>query len=178
MILLAEIVTMADVFKIVFIILAFFLTFLASWLLAAGLLPGITERCAEHFTLRPVKATLIGAVTFGPLFAVGAVVANLANPALKLIGVGILMLSILVALFGSAGLATRIGIGLHSSLDEREPWRRVRRGGVVLGLSFISPIIGTFLIMPWALVSGFGAFLLAMRKSETPVALAAALPVT
>jgi hypothetical protein len=40
-------------------------------------------------------------------------------------------------------------------------------GGLVLSLSFILPLIGTFLLMPWAFVSGFGAFILSMRTPRS-----------
>jgi hypothetical protein len=173
MIFLAEIVTMADVLKIVFIIAGFFIAFVGYWLLGAGLLPAVTERCAEQYLQRPVRITLLGLVTFGPLFALGSAVANAANAGLKIVGVALLLGLLLIALFGSAGLALRIGIGLHSANDEREPWRRVWRGGLVLSLSFILPLIGTFLLMPWAFVSGFGAFILSLR---TPRAAAVSLP--
>jgi hypothetical protein len=173
MIVLAEIVTMADVLKIVFIIGGFFIAFVGYWLLGAGLLPAVTERCAEQYLQRPVRITLLGLVTFGPLIALGSAIASAPNPVLKIVGVALLLGLLLIALFGSAGLALRIGIGLRSANDEREPWRRVWRGGLVLSLSFILPLIGTFLLMPWAFVSGFGAFILSMR---TPRSAAAILP--
>ena len=55
------------------------------------------------------------------------------NGALKLGALGIMLVALLAALFGSAGLALRIGEGLQSARDESDPWRRVLRGSIVLG---------------------------------------------
>jgi hypothetical protein len=129
MIVLAEIVTMADVLKIVFIIGGFFIAFVGYWLLGAGLLPAVTERCAEQYMRRPVRITLLGLVTLDRWLRSAPQSPMQPNPALKIVGVALLLGLLLIALFGSAGLALRIGIGLRSANDEREPWRRVWRVG-------------------------------------------------
>jgi hypothetical protein len=67
----------------------------------------------------------------------------------------------------------RIGQGLKSTRDAHEPWRRVLRGGIVLALTFVLPFVGTFVVMPLAFVSGFGAFLFTLFSRRR-----AALPAT
>ena len=152
---------LADVFTVFFIIVGFVIVYVGYWLLAAGLFPTMVERCAEQVGRAPVKTTLLGLVTFGPLLAIGFGISSKApNAAGKAFGIGIVLVASLAALFGSAGLALRIGTGLKSSRDERDPWRRMLRGGIVLGLTFVLPFLGTFLVMPLAFVSGFGAFLI------------------
>ena len=47
-----------------------------------------------------------------------------------------LMFLVLSGLVGSAGLAAQIGTGLASPADQTQSWRRVLRGGIVLGLTF------------------------------------------
>jgi hypothetical protein len=42
--------------------------------------------------------------------------------------------------------------------DERQPWRRVLRGGAVLGLTFVLPLIGWFLVLPVSLLMGVGCY--------------------
>lgn len=42
------------------------------------------------------------------------------------------------------------------------PW--VLRGGIVLVPTLLVPLLGWFLLLPWTLVSGFGAALLAWRS--------------
>ena len=156
---------LADVFTVVFIILGFVIVFVGYWLMAAGLFPKMAERCAEQLGRAPFKTTLLGLVTFGPLLAIGFGISSKApNAAGKMFGLGIVLFASLAALFGSAGLALRIGSGLPSAVDAQAPWRRVLRGGIVLGLTFVMPFLGTFLVMPLALVSGFGAFLIGICK--------------
>jgi hypothetical protein len=150
---------LADVFTIFFIILGFLIVFVAYWLMSAGLFPRFVERCAERIGKAPVKTTLLGAVTLAPLVAIGLGISSKApNGVIKLLGLSLALLAMLGALFGSAGLALRIGQGLKSARDDHEPWRRVLRGGIVLGLTFVLPFLGTFVLMPFAFICGFGAF--------------------
>jgi hypothetical protein len=72
------------------------------------------------------------------------------------LGRALLVILILPALFGSSGLALRVGAGLSSPADGDQPWRRTLRGGVVLGGTFLLPFAGWFVVLPVALVSGFG----------------------
>lgn len=155
---------LADVFTFLFVILGFIIVYVAYWLATAGLFPKFTERCAERLAASPVKATVIGLLVWLPVLFVGTMISNKAgNGGVKFIGVLLLIVSGLIALAGSSGLALRVGAGLKSARDEAEPWRRVLRGGIVLALTFVLPFIGT-LVMAWSFVAGFGAFVLAWPK--------------
>jgi hypothetical protein len=172
---------LADVFTYLFVILGFLIVFVGYWLMAYGLFPQFTERCAARLSAAPVKTTLIGAVTLVPLVALGFTISSKAPNALgKILGVGLALIALLGALFGASGLALRIGEGLKSTRDEAEPWRRVLRGGSVLGLTFVLPFLGTFVLMPFAFISGFGAFIFALRQRasqpQPQVAPVAAVP--
>jgi hypothetical protein len=170
---------LADVFTFLFVILGFIIVFVGYWLMAAGLFPQLVERCADRLGT-PVKTTLAGALTFIPAVALGLTISSKApGAAIKVVGIGIALLAALVALFGSAGLALRIGRGLKSEGDIREPWRAVMRGGIVLGLTFVLPFLGTFVLMPFAFISGAGAFVLSCRsarRSEAVAAIPATMP--
>jgi hypothetical protein len=72
----------------------------------------------------------------------------------------------MLGLVGSAGLILRIGSGLPSPADEQQPWRRVLRGGILFALTFLLPIVGWFVLPIWALVSGFGAFILSVKERK------------
>jgi hypothetical protein len=168
---------LADVFTVVFIILGFLLVFVAYWLLAAGLFPRLVERCAENLGRAPIKSFILGAVTFAPLLAIGLIISNKSpNSVGKVCGLGIALFAALAALLGSAGVALRIGQGLKSARDVSEPWRQVLRGGIVLALTFVLPFLGTFIVLPLAFASGFGAFLLSSfrrGKVRAPLAIPA-----
>jgi len=162
---------LADVFTVVFVILGFLIVFVAYWLAAAGLFPSLVERCSQRLGTSPIKATLVGLVTWGPALAIGSWISNHApNGPGKFIGVIILIASALIALAGSAGLAFRVGSGLKSSRDAGEPWRIVLRGGIVLALTFVLPFVGTA-VMIWSFIAGFGALVLGRpAKKPEPVA--------
>jgi len=169
---------LADVFAITLIIIGFLIVYVAYWLMSAGLFPRFATRTSEQIARSPVKTTLIGAITLVPLLFIGFGIGNkIPNPAVKLVGFGLVLVSLLAALFGSAGLALRIGQGLKSSRDDEEPWRRVLRGGIVLALTFVMPFLGTFVLMPFAFLVGFGAFVICLvRKASAPVAETLAVP--
>jgi hypothetical protein len=162
---------LADVFTIVFIILGFIIVYISYWLLSVGLFPRFVERCATQIGAAPVKTTVLGAVLLVPLVAIGLGISSKApNGAVKLFGLSIALLGILGGLFGSAGLALRIGQGLKSARDDHEPWRRVLRGGIVLALTFVMPFLGTFVIMPFTFICGFGAFAICVFRRKSTIA--------
>lgn len=162
---------LSDVFSITFSILGFIAICIAYWLMAAGLFPGFVARSAEQFGKAPAKLFVLGLFTFVPLIFFGLTASGkAANGFVKIIAIGLALTPVLLAFFGSAGLALRIGAGLKSARDEAEPWRRVLRGGIVVGLSFVLPFVGTFLVLPYTLIAGFGAFLVcAWRKRPVTV---------
>jgi hypothetical protein len=158
---------LADVFTVTFIILGFLIVYVGYWLMAAGLFPRLVERCADQIGRAPIKSTLVGAITFIPLVVLGFAISNKApNGAGKMFGLAIVGIAALAALLGSAGLALRIGQGLKSERDEREPWRRVLRGGIILGLTFVMPFLGTPAIMGFSFIIGFGALVLSRPKRQ------------
>jgi hypothetical protein len=96
------------------------------------------------------------------------VFAKAAHPGVKLISGALLVVPLVLALVGSAGLADKIGSGLASPVDEIQPWRRVLRGGAVLALLFVVPLLGWFAVFPLTLASGLGALLLPRRPLIVP----------
>ena len=152
---------MADVLTWFLIIVGSLMVFVAHWLGAFALFPNLVEGCSERYGRRPIAATLLGLGILVPtLLTAGVVSKALAHPAIGALVVALLTIPALVALLGSAGLALRIGTGLNSARDEGEPWRRALRGGIVLSLVFVLPILGWFVVLPWVLASGFGAALM------------------
>jgi len=152
---------LADVFTVLFVVLGLMVVFVAYWLLAAGLFPNVVRRCAERVGASLGKVVLVGTVGLVPVIVVGIYISKIAsNPLGKIFGVLVVFGGILLALLGAAGIATRIGQGLASVNDEREPWRRVLRGGVVLALA-----LGTVVLLPVMLLAGFGALLLGWKGS-------------
>lgn len=158
---------MADVLKIVFLIVGTLIVIVSYWLAATALFPQAVSQARTHYERHPVRITLLGTVVGVPLFLLGvALVAAGPTPLVKILGGSFASLLLLLALFGSAGLCQRIGNGMPAPLDEFQPWRRVYRGGTVLALTFVLPIVGWFAIFFWTLISGFGAALIVLWSSR------------
>ena len=159
---------LADVFTFLFVILGFVIVFVSYWLMSAGLFPRFVERASGQFGRAPVRLLVLGTFTLVPLIFFGFGLSSKApNPVMKVAALSLVVLPLLAALFGSAGLALRIGEGLKSSRDELEPWRRTLRGGSVLALSFVLPVFGWLALLAYAFVAGFGAFLACAFRRET-----------
>jgi hypothetical protein len=161
---------------IVALVAGVFLILLCHWLVAAGLFPKMVTTYEQEYHRRPVRATLIGLLTFGPVLLVLANAGKIGHPGAQLAALVIGGGALLAALLGSAGLALRIGNGL---CPEASLWQRMLRGGSMLSLCFLTPFIGTFFMLPVGLCSGLGVFLLAKPwRSEAPEAHETAAPAT
>ena len=151
------------VLAIVAVFSAILLILIAHWLVTAGLFPRAAQRLADEYGRRPIRAALLGLVTYGPIQFIGLTAANIPNPAVKFLAIVASLGSLLLAFIGTAGLALRIGRNLSPAAD---PWQQTLRGGVMLALVFITPVVGWFFVAPVCLASGFGALLLARPWKE------------
>lgn len=156
---------MADIFKILLLVVGILTIYVSYWLLSEALFPETVGRASLHYG-RPLRITFIGlAVALVPV-VLGLVLSRMPNPLLKLSGLTLVIVPAMLGLAGSAGLALRIGAGLKSPLDEAQPWRRVLRGGIVLAFTFLLPVVGWVILPLWVLVSGFGALLLCLQERQ------------
>ncbi|MDB6129531.1 MAG: hypothetical protein JWM04_638 [Verrucomicrobiales bacterium] len=157
---------MADILKIFLIVVGLLTVYVCYWLLAQALFPKIVQRASELYA-KPVKFTFIGLIAALIPVIGGLAISNLPNPAFKLIGLTCALVPAMLGLIGSAGLTLRIGNGMAVPGDETQPWRRVLRGGILLSLSFLLPVIGWVILPVWCLISGFGVFITCVRESKS-----------
>jgi hypothetical protein len=158
---------MADVWKIVFLILGTQAVMVSYWLLAAALFPEALRRSRASYDQRVGRVTVVGLATAIPSVLIGAALLQQGpHPLLKLVGAILVGAPVALGLVGSAGLCDRVGAGLPGDADARFPWRRVFRGGIVLSFAFVLPVIGWFVLLPWTLVSGVGASLGSIRQAR------------
>lgn len=169
-----EYITTANVLAWVFLTLGFFLMFVGYWLAAMALFPRHVVKCEALFA-RPVMVSLVGLLLSVVPIVIGLLVLKAFPVALKWIGLVLIALPILAGLIGSAGLARRIGAGMQAPVDATQPWRIVLRGGVVLSLTLLLPLLGQLLLMPLMIASGLGASVMAWFQ-KTPAALPPELP--
>jgi hypothetical protein len=153
---------MADILKIFLIVVGLLSVYVSYWLLAEALFPGMVERASRCYS-QPLRISLIGLGAALLPVILGLMLANLPHPFLKLAGVTLMVVPAMAGLAGSAGLTLRIGAGLPSPIDAAQPWRRVLRGGILLALAFLLPVVGWIVLPLWALVSGLGAFILCVK---------------
>lgn len=166
---------MADVFKILFIILGTLITTVAYWLLFEALFRRVVERAAVVYETSPYKVAILGTVVGVPLFVAGLGLLNSAA-GLKLFGAILVSGLLLMGLLGSAGLARLVGTRLASAADDAYPWRRVLRGGAVLSITFVLPVVGWFFVLPLTLASGVGAVILSRWGHRAPQLAPPAVP--
>jgi hypothetical protein len=146
---------------------AVFLILLGHWVASAGMFPQAARTFAETYNRRPLRATLVGIFTYGPLAVLFLQNAKIPSGGLRFLVVVAGFLALLIALVGSGGLALRIGRNLCPNADT---WQQALRGGVMLALVLITPLLGSLFLLHIALASGFGTFLLSRPwKSTTDV---------
>lgn len=165
----------ADILMWFLLIVGLLIVFNSYWLMAVALFPHMVERARGNYS-RPIKCIVVGLLAAVPILFLGVAVASSKNPAAKLLGLSISAAPVLLGLLGSAGLSQRIGLGMASPAADAQPWRRVLRGGTVLSLAFLLPFLGWFGVMPLTLLSGFGAFLLSLRKGSNSPAVVEVRP--
>ena len=162
--------TIADVLRVVLLILGAMLVFQAYWLAGTGLFPRLVGQARDRYK-KPISTTLIGLAVVVPTFLLGFVVlvGNEENhPIVKVIGVVIGTVPLLLGAIGSAGLCQLIGLGLPAPGDQSQNWRRVWRGGWVLNFCYLLPFIGWLVILPWGIISGCGAFVTSLFGNTAP----------
>ena len=148
---------MADTMSIFFVIVGLMLAFPALWLLCSGLWPATvaaaTERCGRSFWssfIAGVPITILMIVLAKILFSI-------ATPGGKIAGFTVVCLYLLQANAGVAGLAAAVGRKLASPIDKERPWRATLRGGLILELTYLLPILGWLGLFPASIIVGSGA---------------------
>jgi hypothetical protein len=156
----------ADILMWFFLIAGTYIVINAYWMTTQGLFPEFVYGCRERIRRTPLKSFFIGLAGSVPVSILGIALLRAPNPVLKFLGAAVLLLVILTGLMGSAGVAALVGTGLGGTDDERTGWRRTWRGGLVLGLTFILPLIGWLLILPGTLIMGIGAIAASFRRTR------------
>lgn len=159
--------TIANVLQVFLLILGVMLVFQAYWLASTALFPKTINNARDRYK-KPISTTLVGLAVIVPTFLIGIVfLGNLPNPLIKAVGFLIGVVPLLFGAIGSAGLCQLIGHGLPAPTDQSQNWKRVWRGGWVLNFCYLLPFAGWFVILPWGLISGCGAFVLSLGKSKS-----------
>jgi hypothetical protein len=135
--------------------------------------PQAARAFAETYNRRPIRATLVGIFTYGPLALLFLQNGKVPSAGLRFLVVVAGFGALLIGLIGSSGLALRIGRNLCPNADT---WQQALRGGVMLALVLITPLLGSLFLLHIALASGFGTFLLSRPWKSTTEAIPANVP--
>jgi hypothetical protein len=161
---------MADTLAIFFTVLGLMLATPALWLLCRGLWPDLVLHSAVHCRHSLVKPFFIGLpiAVFGIIGV--AVLSKFPQPLAAITIIGFICLILIYAHVGVTAIASVLGERLPSPADIDRPWNATVRGGIVLELSYLLPVIGWFIILPVSLIVGAGLTtrsLFSSRKKKT-----------
>lgn len=161
----------ADTMAWFFVIVGLLITFPSLWLLCTGLWPNFVERASHAVSGGIIKSFLIGIPVTALAVFIVIVVGKLPASFGQIGGVLSFSALMLFAQTGVAGLAKQLGLKLFYPEGTERPCRPVLRGGAVLVLSYLLPLVGWFLILPASIIIGAGsatrACLAKRNKSET-----------
>ena len=157
--------TIADVLQVFLLVLGTMLVFQAYWLAGTALFPRFVGQARDRYK-KPFRTTLIGLLFVVPAFLIGFMTLGQASqPVFKVIGFLIGSVPLIAGLVGSAGICQLIGLGLPAPGDQSQNWRRVWRGGWVLNFCYLLPFVGWFVLLPWGIISGCGAFVTSLSAN-------------
>lgn len=163
----------ADVIMWFLVIVGVLVAFPALWLLCRSLYPKQIENMADDLEKSRVKLFFIGVPVAAACFFGVALFGGKKNPFCDMAAIATIGFFLFYSNIGAAGLATMIGRKLPSPSDLERPWKGTVRGGVVLVLSYLLPLLGWFFILPISLIIGSGALtsrlIAGMKKSKQPV---------
>lgn len=147
----------ADTMAVFFIIVGILIAFPSLWLLCSGLFPEFVRQTAEAAEKSLWKSFFIGIpVVVVAVLSLG-IVGKLPASFGQIGGVLTFGVWMMFAQAGVAGVARLIGKRLQSPADIERPWKGTLRGGVVLVLSYLLPLVGWFLILPGSVIIGAGS---------------------
>ena len=149
--------TIATVLTVFLVILGLMLVFQAFWLFGTALFPRMVGQARDRYKT-PIRTAMWGLLIVVPTFWIGFKCSESLNPIVQGAGFVIGAVPLMLGLIGSAGLCQLIGLGLPAPGDQSQNWRRVWRGGWVLNFCYLLPFAGWFVILPWGIISGCGAF--------------------
>ena len=147
---------LADTMAIFFVIIGLLITFPSLWLFCAALFPVWVDESSNAVKNGFIKSLLCGIpVVLAAVFIV-AILGKLPGSVGQIAGILSFCLLMLFAQLGVAGFARILGSRLKAS-DNDTTIRVTLRGGLVLVLTFLLPILGWFLILPGSIVIGAGS---------------------
>ena len=159
---------MADVLSITLVILGFLLTQQGLWLLSRALWPRRFAATTERARRNPAASFLIGLPVTGVAVLLVALAGNAFGAVGQVAAFALFVLYWIYANVGVAGFVTHLGQRLKSPADDARPWAATVRGGVVLELAWLPPILGWPGLLFASIILGAGAMTLSFFRVKEP----------
>ncbi len=168
--------THASVLAYLFLHVGLILVVTAYFTVGAVLAPTFVERARTRLVKRPWLAVLIGLALTIPWAGSSLLMIGSVNAVVKFAGAAMLSLWVLAGLFGGAAIARQIG---EPNTSSAAAWRPALRGGLLLSLTWILPVVGWLIALPLTLATGVGCLALGLApdRSSTPVVPVTVVPI-
>lgn len=148
--------TSAVVTAILLIHLGVILVVTAYYTVGAVLAPRITGRGRARFAARPWLPVIVGVAVSVPWVAVSLTLLAAPAAAAKFAGAVLGCLWVLAGLIGGAGLAQHIG---SAGATAGAPWIQTVRGGLLISLTWVLPLVGWLGMLPLTMATGVGCLI-------------------
>ena len=158
---------LGDVFATVAIVVFSGLAAWAGGLLAAILFPERTERASLDFEQRPWVTFWIGLGMMLVASAIATVIVGI--PATRGIGFGLYAAILGVGVFGSGGLFRLIARRVSDHSGAPSSYQALAKAGMLVVAAELLPFFGWFLLLPYVLISSFGAGVMAILRGTQRV---------
>ena len=164
-----------DVMAIALAIIGFLLSLQGLWLVCRALWPKRVHAAAGRCERQGVLCFLLGLLITGLALLMATVIGKSLGVPGQMMSFVILFSYLIFAGIGTAGFVTHIGRRLVSPVDAARPWRATLRGGIVLELACLIPLLGWFGILPMSFIVGCGAAALSIFGRDPRSTLASPL---
>lgn len=132
--------------------------------LLPALFPRRVERTRAALERSPGRSFVIGAVNLFFFLALALALASSGGDAGRLLAILVLLLPLAGA---GLGLAALCGLAGERLFPASSPFLRGAQTSLLIGLSWIFPFLGWFLLLPGMVTAGLGAWVLSFFRRET-----------
>ncbi len=155
--------TTASVYSIALIHIGVILIAAAYYTVGAAMMPNITVRARTRFARRPWLAMLVGVLLSVPWIGVALLLLSFQRPVTGIAAGVLIGLWLLAGMTGGAGLAQHVG-----SSGGTTTWATTARGGLMLALTWVLPLVGWLFVLPLTIATGVGCFILGLPGERAP----------
>ena len=148
---------MADVYIVVFSVIAILISLPALLVVLALLMPGVVSRSAGRLSRTPGKCLVLGIPVAAAFFLWIAITSPVNFGPVKATAFAAGLTGLGLGIIGAAGFARHIGQRLGAVSGPKSEITHLVRGALVFELACFFPIVGWFLFLPLAGALSLGA---------------------